>query len=44
VNMVTWDDGASPRVLESAREIRRAAAAGEVTIRRTAMVVNCPVL
>jgi hypothetical protein len=44
VNMVTWDDGASPRVLQSAREIRRAAAAGEVTIRRTPMVVNCPVL
>jgi hypothetical protein len=44
VNMVTWDDGASPRVLESAREIRNAAAAGELTIRRTAMIVNCPVL
>jgi hypothetical protein len=44
VNMVTWANGASPRVLESAREIRRARAAGELTIRRAATVVNCPVL
>lgn len=44
VNMVTWADGESPRVLRSARAIRAAAAAGELTVRRTAMVVNCPVL
>lgn len=44
VSMVTWADGVSPRVLDAAREIRAAAAAGELTIRRTSMVVNCPVL
>src|ERR687896_782884 len=44
VNMVTWADGVSPRVLDAAKEIRAAAAAGELTIRRTTMVVNCPVL
>jgi hypothetical protein len=44
VNMVTWADGATPRVLRSAAEIRAAASAGELTIRRTAPVVNCPVI
>jgi hypothetical protein len=44
VEMVTWKDGAEPRVLRSAAAVKRAAAAGEVTIRRTQSVVNCPVL
>jgi hypothetical protein len=44
VNMLTWKDGASARLLTSATAIRTALAAGELTIRRTTMVVNCPVV
>ena len=44
VNMVTWADGETPRVLRSAAAIRAAVAAGTVDVRRTATVVNCPVL
>jgi hypothetical protein len=44
VNMVTWADGETPRLLRSAAAIRRAAAARELTIRRTSTVVNCPVI
>jgi hypothetical protein len=44
VSMVTWRDGATPRVLRSATEIRAAAAAGDVMIERTGTVVNCPVV
>jgi hypothetical protein len=44
VNKVTWSAGKAPRVLKSADAVRRAAAAGEVTIVKTATVVNCPVL
>ena len=44
VSMVTWKDGGTARVLRSAAAVRRAAAAGEVTIARPGVVVNCPVL
>lgn len=44
VTMVTWSNGATPRVLRSAAAVRRAAVAGEVTLKRTATVVNCPVV
>jgi hypothetical protein len=44
VNRVTWASGATPRVLRSAAEVRRAVAAGEATVERTRTVVNCPVL
>jgi hypothetical protein len=44
VNTVTWADGATPRVLRSAAEIRAAAAEDELTVRRTGTVVNCPVV
>jgi hypothetical protein len=44
VNMVTWADGATPRVLKSAAAIRMAATEGELTVERTAMIVNCPVV
>jgi hypothetical protein len=44
VNMVTWRDGVMPRILQSAAAIRRAAEAGELTVRRTATIVNCPVV
>jgi hypothetical protein len=44
VNQVTWTAGKSPRVLRSAAEVKTAAAAGDISIRQTAIVVNCPVL
>ncbi|HEY6776223.1 MAG TPA: hypothetical protein VI122_06910 [Thermoleophilaceae bacterium] len=44
VNEVTWASGATPRVLRSAQDVRRAVAAGEATVERTKTVVNCPVL
>jgi hypothetical protein len=44
VNRVTWADGSTPRVLRSRSEIQQAAAAGELRIARTSVVVNCPVL
>jgi hypothetical protein len=44
VSMVTWADGVTPRVLMSAAQIRSAASAGDLTIRRTDTVVNCPVI
>jgi hypothetical protein len=44
VQRVTWADGVTPRVLRSASEVRSASASGELTIARTSMVVNCPVL
>ena len=44
VSMVTWADGATPRVLKSAAQVRAAAAAGDLTVRKTKTVVNCPVV
>ena len=44
VNMVTWKDADAARVLRSAAAVRRAQAAGEVTITRSDIVVNCPVI
>jgi hypothetical protein len=44
VSKVTWAQGKTPRVLKSADEVTAAAAAGEVTIAKTGIVVNCPVL
>jgi hypothetical protein len=44
VNQVSWTAGRSPRVLRSAAQVKKAAAAGDISIRQTAMVVNCPVL
>ena len=44
VSKVSWAAGKTPRVLRSADEVKKAAAAGEVTIAKTATVVNCPVL
>ncbi len=41
---VAWAAGKTPRVLRSADEVKKAAATGEVTIAKTATVVNCPVL
>ena len=44
INQVTWKHGVSPRTLRSRAEVDAAAAAGDVTIKPTAMVVNCPVV
>jgi hypothetical protein len=44
VVMVKFTDGVTPRVLRSAREIQAAKAAGDVTLKTTAIVVNCPVV
>ncbi len=44
VRLVTWKDGQSARLLRSAVAVRRAAAAGQVSIKSMPIVVNCPVL
>jgi hypothetical protein len=44
VNLVTWRDGAQPRVLRSAEEVLAAEQAGEVDIARPGIVVNMPVV
>jgi hypothetical protein len=44
VRLVTWKDGQTARVLRSAAAVRRALAAGQVSIKAMPVVVNCPVL
>lgn len=44
VRMVTWKDGATPRVLRSKGAVEAAMRAGEVIVRAAPVVVNCPVL
>ncbi len=44
VNLVTWQEGATPRVLTSAAEVQAAAEQGELTIEETGIVVNMPFL
>jgi hypothetical protein len=44
VNLVTWKDGATPRKLTSAAAVRKAISAGDVTVKKPGMVVNCPVI
>lgn len=44
VNLVTWQEGATPRELRSVAEIRVAESAGDVTIGQPGIVVNMPVL
>jgi hypothetical protein len=39
---VTWSEGAQPRLLRSFEALRQARQAGEVTFKKTPMVVNCP--
>jgi hypothetical protein len=41
---VTWNRGVEPRELTSEEEIIEAEAAGDVTLERSDLVVNCPVL
>lgn len=44
LNRVTWKTGATPRLLRSANEVKQAEKAGDVTVRSTSIVVNCPLL
>jgi hypothetical protein len=39
---VTWQPDANRRLLRSFEQLQRARRAGEVTVKRTTMVVNCP--
>ena len=44
ITKVTWKSGATPRLLTSYAAITRAAAAGQVTLAKTSLVVNCPLI
>ena len=44
VRMVTWKDGATPRVLRSKSAVDMAVRAGQATVTAAPVVVNCPVL
>jgi hypothetical protein len=44
LNLVTWKDEASARVLKSADELKEAKEAGEITIKQTDVVINMPML
>ena len=44
VQMVTWKAGANARVLRSAAAVRAARRSGEVTVKASPILVNCPVL
>jgi hypothetical protein len=44
VNLLTWKSGVTPRLLTSAAAARKALSAGEVTIKKPGVVVNCPVI
>ena len=44
VSMVTWKGSATPRLLRSAADVKAAEQKGEVTVKETSTVVNCPVL
>ena len=44
VRMVTWKEGATPRVLRSKSALDAAVRAGQATVKAMPIVVNCPVL
>jgi hypothetical protein len=44
VRVVTWKDGATPRVLRSRSAVDAAVGAGQATVKPMPIVVNCPVL
>ncbi len=44
VNLLTWKHGRLARVLKSASEVRAAEAAGELTIERSGIVANMPLV
>jgi hypothetical protein len=39
---VTWTSGAEPRLVRSFEQLQQARKAGDVTLKKTSMVVNCP--
>jgi hypothetical protein len=41
---VTWRAGANRHLLTSSAAIRKAAASGQVTLAKTSLVVNCPIV
>jgi hypothetical protein len=44
VNLVSWNPGRQPRVLKSQTDITNAAAAGDVAIQKTPIIVECSVI
>jgi hypothetical protein len=44
VSLVTWSPGASPYVLKSEEDVLNAKAGGLVSVVKTSIVVNCPVI
>jgi hypothetical protein len=44
INMVTWNPGAQKRTLTSAADVKAAQDKGEVTVKASDLVVNCPVI
>jgi hypothetical protein len=44
VTLVTWKSDATPRKLMSAAAVRKALAAGAVSLKHAGLVVNCPVI
>lgn len=44
VILVTWEEGATPRLLGSVEEIQAAVRKGEVTVKRPGVVVNMPII
>lgn len=44
VSQVTWNSGTAPYVLKSEEDVLNAQSAGLVTIVKTNIVVNCPVI
>jgi hypothetical protein len=39
---VTWKAGAGRKLVRSFEQLQRARKAGDVTLKKTSMVVNCP--
>jgi len=44
ITKVTWKPGVTPRLLTSYAAITSAAAAGQVTLTKSPLVVNCPLI
>ena len=44
VRVVTWKDGATPRVLRSRSAVDAAVRAGQASVKPMPIIVNCPVL
>jgi hypothetical protein len=44
VSLVTWKEGVTPRKLTSAAAVRKAISAGEATVKKPGVIVNCPLI